>query len=66
MELKEEPYNIRLAFVWRKQQEYNLRTIPKIVKGKCNHTERQNILARMSEMRPLTVHQKMNFCCSVG
>jgi len=32
------------------------------VKGKCNDTEGQNILARMSEMRPLTLHQKMNFC----
>jgi len=62
MELKEEPYNIRLALVWRKQQEYNLRTITKIVKGKCNDTERQTILARMSEMRPLTLQQKMNFC----
>lgn len=62
MELKEELYNIRLAPVWRKQQECNLRTITKIVKGKCNDTEGQNILARMSEMRPLTLHQKMNFC----
>ena len=60
MELKQELYNIRLALVWRKQQECNLRTITKIVKGKFNDTERQNILARMSEMRPLT-HQKMNF-----
>jgi len=57
MELKEELYNIRLALVWRKQQECNFRTITKIVKGKFNDTERQNILARMSEMRPLT-HQK--------
>jgi len=48
MELKEELYNIRLALVWRKQQKCNLRTITKILKGKCNDTERQNILARMS------------------
>ena len=59
MELKEELYNIRLALGRRKQQECNLRTTGK---GKCNDTERQNILARMSEMRPLTLHQKMNFC----
>lgn len=39
-----------------------MRTITKIVKGKCNDSERQNILARMSEMRSLTLHQKMNFC----
>jgi len=62
MELKEELYNIRLALVWRKQQECNLRITTKIVKGKCNDTERQNILAKMSERRSLTLHKKMNFC----
>jgi len=32
------------------------------MKDKCNDTERQNIFARMSDMRPLTLYQKMNFC----
>ena len=61
-DLKEELYNIRLAFVWRKQQECNLRTITKTVQGTCDDNDRQNILARLSEMRSLTLHQQMNFC----
>jgi len=32
VELKEELYNTGLAFVWKKQQECNLREITKIVK----------------------------------
>lgn len=59
MELKEELYNTELAFVWRKQQECNLTEITKIVKDRCNDTERQNIVAKMSEKGPLTLHQEM-------
>lgn len=61
MDLKEELYNIRLALLW-KQQECTLRTITKIVQGTHDDNDRQNILARMSEMRSLTLHQEMNFC----
>jgi hypothetical protein len=42
-------YYIRLAFVWRKQQEGNLNEITKTVKDRYNDTERQNILANLSE-----------------
>jgi hypothetical protein len=44
MDLKEELSNTGLAFVWTKQQQCNLREITKIVKGRCNDTDRQNIL----------------------
>jgi len=49
MEKKGEVHNNGLAFVWTKQQECNLREITKIVKDRCNDTERQNILAKLSE-----------------
>jgi len=47
--MKGEVHNIGLAFVRTKQQECNLREITKIVKDRCNDTERQNILAKLSE-----------------
>ena len=39
MEMKEELYNIELAFMWRKQQDCNLTEI-KTVRDRCNDTER--------------------------
>jgi hypothetical protein len=59
--LKEELYNIGLGFMWRKQQEYNLREITKIVKDRSNDIERQNILAKLSEKTQLTLYREMNF-----
>jgi hypothetical protein len=61
MELKEQLFNIKLAFVWRKQQECNLRQIAESVKVRCNCNERQNILAEMSVTSSLTLYQDMNF-----
>jgi hypothetical protein len=61
MELKEELHNIGLAFVWRKQQECNLREMTKIVKDRCNDSERQNVLAKFSEKSSLTLYREMNF-----
>jgi hypothetical protein len=49
MELKEELHNIRLAFVWQKQQESNLRGMLRLVKVRHNDIERQNILAKFPE-----------------
>jgi hypothetical protein len=46
MEVKEELHNIGLAFVWRKEQKCNLREVLRLVKERCNNTERQNILAK--------------------
>lgn len=43
-----------------KQQECNLREI-KIVKDRCNDTQRQNIIA-VSEESSLTLHREINLC----
>lgn len=53
MELKEEGYNIGLAFVWTKQQECNLRTVTKIMKDKLM-TLKKKTLAKLSEKSSLT------------
>jgi hypothetical protein len=63
MELKEELYNIGLAFVWTKQQECNLMIIiTKIVKDKRNERDTEkHILAILSEKSSLTLCGEMNF-----
>jgi hypothetical protein len=58
MELNEKLYSIELAFVWKKQQEYNLKEISNMAKERCNNIERQNILAEMSEKISLTLLEK--------
>jgi hypothetical protein len=57
MELKEELYNIGLAFVWRKQQACKLR----LVKDRCNDMARQNILAKFPEKSSLSLYRELNF-----
>jgi len=57
MEMKGDVHNIGLAFVWTKQQECNLREITKRAKDRCNDTERQNILAKLSE----ETYREINF-----
>ena len=42
MEVKEELHNIGLAFVWRKQQECNWKEMLRLMKERCNDTERKN------------------------
>jgi len=56
--LNEKLYSIALAFVWKKQQECKLKEITNMVKGRCNNTERQNILVEMSEKISLTLLEK--------
>jgi len=58
MELNEKLHTTELAFVWKKQQECNLKEITNMVKERCNNTERQNILAEMSEKISLTLLEK--------
>jgi hypothetical protein len=53
--------NIDLAFMWREQEECNLRVITMILKDRCNDIERQNILSKLSEKRSLTLYREMNF-----
>jgi hypothetical protein len=50
-----------LAFVWTKQQECYLREITKLEQDRCNDTEIQNILAKLSEKSSLTLYRDMNF-----
>jgi hypothetical protein len=73
MEVKEELHNMGLAFVWRKQQECNWKEMLRLVKERCNDTERQNMLAKFSDKRSLTLYRELNFlggkklyieCCS--
>jgi hypothetical protein len=61
MELEEVLINIGLAFVWRKQQNCNLREMLRLVKDRCNDTERQNILAKFLEKSSLTLYRELNF-----
>lgn len=42
VELKEELYNMELAFVWRKKQECILREITNLLKDRCNNIKRHN------------------------
>ena len=46
MQRKEELHNIRLALVWKKQQECNFREMLRLVKARCNNMEGQNIFAK--------------------
>jgi hypothetical protein len=56
--LKGELYNIGLVFVWRKQQECNLReTIDYI----CNDIGKQSIVPKYSEKCPLTLLLRISF-----
>lgn len=54
--LKGELFNIGLAFVWRKQQDCNLRETINIVKAIYNDIGRQSIVPKMSEKCPLTLY----------
>jgi hypothetical protein len=50
--------------VCRKKQERNLKAI-KILKDKCNHIERQNILAKLPWKTSLTICEISGFCHEV-
>jgi hypothetical protein len=56
IEVQEELYNTGSAFLWTEQQECNLREIKKILKDRCNDSERQNILAQLLEKSSLTLY----------
>jgi hypothetical protein len=47
-----------LAFVWRKQQEHNLREVANVVKDGYNGIKRESILAKMSEKGLLTLRRE--------
>jgi hypothetical protein len=60
MELKGELYNIGLAFVWRKQQEFNLRETIKIVKAIFNDIGRQYCIQNVRE-EPINTILRISF-----
>jgi hypothetical protein len=73
MEVKEQLHNIRLAFVCRNQQECNWKEMLRLMKERCNDTERQNMLATFPDKSSLTLYRELNFswgkklyieCCS--
>jgi hypothetical protein len=47
-ELKEEFYSVRTVFVWLNLQERSLINISRLVKGRCNVVERQNLFVKLS------------------
>jgi hypothetical protein len=59
--LKEGLNNIGLAFVWRKQQECNLRELTKILEDRFKDTGRQNILRLTSEKIISILHREIRF-----
>jgi hypothetical protein len=50
-----------LAFVWRKQQDCNLREMTKLVEDRFKDTEGQNILRVISEKITSTLHRAIRF-----
>jgi hypothetical protein len=62
MVLKEELYNTGLTLHGGSNKNLTLREIKKIVKDRCNDTDRHNIAAKMSEKSSLTLHPEMNLC----
>jgi uncharacterized phage-like protein YoqJ len=73
MEVTEELHNIRLAFVWRKQQACNWKEMLRFLKEICNDIDRQNMLAKFPEKSSLTLYRELTFswdkklyieCCS--
>jgi hypothetical protein len=57
--MKEELESIGLAYIWNCQQEWDIRRLRRIIRGKCNDIERQNLFSIMSEKRSLVFYQEM-------
>jgi hypothetical protein len=57
--VKEELEKIRLASIRQNQYEYNNSAIYRVVKGRCNDIERQNLFSRLSEKISLVFYQEM-------
>jgi hypothetical protein len=53
VELKEELCNTGLGLVWMREQDCNLREMTKMFKDRCNDTEGQNTLPKLSEKSSL-------------
>jgi hypothetical protein len=57
--VKEELEKIRLGSVWQNQYEYNNSVIYRVVKGRCDDIEKQNLFSRLSEKISLVFYQEM-------
>jgi hypothetical protein len=57
--VKEELEKIGLASIWQNQYEYNNSAMYRVVKGRCDDIERQNLFSRLSEKISLVFYQEM-------
>jgi hypothetical protein len=57
--MKEELESIGLAYIWHSQQEWDTSRLRRIIRGRCNDTERKNFFSIMSEKMSLVVYQEM-------
>jgi hypothetical protein len=71
--VKEELEETGLASIWQSQYEYNNSAIYRVVKGRCNDIEKQNLFSRLSEKISLVFYNEMkqewdreeyNDCCN--
>jgi hypothetical protein len=57
--MKEESESLGLAYIWHSQQEWGTSRLRRIIRGRCNDIERQNLFLNMSEKMLLVFYQEM-------
>jgi hypothetical protein len=57
--VKEKFEKTGLASIWQNQYEHNNSAMYRMVKGRCDDIERQNLFSRLSEKISLVVYQEM-------
>jgi hypothetical protein len=57
--MKEELESIGLAYIWHSQQEWDTSRLRRIIRGRCNDIERQNLFSIMFENMSLVFYQEM-------
>jgi hypothetical protein len=48
-------WSVGLASIWQNQYEHNNSAVYRVVEGRCNDIERQNLFSRLSEKISLVV-----------
>jgi hypothetical protein len=57
--IKEELESIGLAYMWHSQHEWDTSRLRRIIRERCNDTERQNLSLIISEKISLVFYQEM-------
>jgi hypothetical protein len=55
----EELESVGLVYIWNSQQEWDTSRLRRIIRGRCNDIERQNLSSIMSEKMSLVFYQEM-------